>query len=96
VGTNKQNYVSLDYHIYKSYTPAWLLTDFLGKHIQLCCHVTVVPIRLDIMYCNIFLLLLQTKLTQLLKTTQLEQLSKLQAKHQQECDLLDEIRCVTC
>uniref|UniRef100_H2YMG2 Uncharacterized protein n=1 Tax=Ciona savignyi TaxID=51511 RepID=H2YMG2_CIOSA len=34
----------------------------------------------------------KAKLTQLLKTTQLEQLSKLQSKHQQECDLLDDIR----
>ncbi|CAK8686391.1 unnamed protein product [Clavelina lepadiformis] len=34
----------------------------------------------------------KAKITQLLKTTHLEQLSKLQNKHQQECDLLDEIR----
>uniref|UniRef100_F6UT38 Uncharacterized protein n=1 Tax=Ciona intestinalis TaxID=7719 RepID=F6UT38_CIOIN len=34
----------------------------------------------------------KAKLTQLLKTTQLEQLSKLQNKHQQECELLDDIR----
>ncbi|XP_039256574.2 F-BAR and double SH3 domains protein 2-like isoform X2 [Styela clava] len=38
------------------------------------------------------LVLERAKVTQLLKTTQIEQLSKLQSKHQQECELLDEIR----